>query len=552
MRKTLLTAIFLLGFTSCAFAQWRPWLNERPQPPRRSTVMPTDIYPQLITVLPADVQTFTVRSTPPPVVWRTLTNVTLNTDDQSLTRVTTGLFGAAVEPRVHAGIAGVQWTISPAMIPSSGATIQFYLFGVGTRLPTHGIFVHAGPTSTVVKDEGGSTIDTVSHTIASGDTYYLEVSGNIFRLAINGVTETTYEVTTATEYPIRASVFGDGTFAVTPAVINPPTFTGTWDILPSDSSDTNWTATGGTLNDSTDTWQVRYTAGNQPGIFTLTAVIGDEALQSYTATVIIPPLSVLGLTSVTLQPGEKYRFKTNYDDAQSKIVSWSVASGGGSFANGEYTAATAPGTSVLVAAYGDQEVSVTVTVPAVMTITTSTSVATTAAKLGEVLTLTTNMSGTINWTRDLGTLSATAGSTVTWTAPNQSQLTALITATNGTYTVTAEILVLKHFPYDPQRDVNWERRKTVLVSRAEDRSRTARVKDYNDEAFEPFELNFRDRSLTEYNTAQAFWDEHYPGLRLIYEDKIRQIRKVVYMDSDVRVVGYGSNAISYSFRVIEG
>lgn len=512
--------------------------------------MGTEIFPQVVTIYPGDVQTLTVRSTPPPVIWTSTTNVTVE-DDQSLSRVTSGLFGAGIAPRVHAGIAGAEWTITADMIPDTGGELQFFLFGVGTRIPTHSLLVYAGPTSTVVKDEDANTLDTITHTIAAGDTYYLEISGNVFRLAINGTTETTYTVTDPTEYPVRVTVFGDGDFVSGTPKISPPVLTGVWDLRPADSADCTWTPAGGTLSDSTDTWQTQFTAGTSPGVFTQNLQIGGETLQAFTSTVIIPPLSVLGLTDVTLQPGEKYRFKTNYDEAQSKIVSWTVASGGGSFANGEYTAATAPGTSVLVAAYGDQEVSVTVRVPAVMSISVS-GAAVTAAKLGEVLTLTTNMTGTINWTADLGSLSGATGATVTWTAPNQSQLVALITATNGTYTITVEIPVLKHFPYDPSRDVKWQRRKTVLVSRAEDRSRSSRVKDSDDRAFEPFELAFRDRNLTEFNAAMTFWDDHYPGLRFIYEDKLRTVRKVVYADSDIEVSGYTQNALTYSFRVVEG
>ncbi len=511
----------------------------------------TEIFPQIITVLPGDVQTFTLRSSPPPVLWDSIDFADLEAD-QSLTRNSAALFGGIIAPRVHSGIAGVQWTISADMLPDTGGELQMFLFGVGARIPTNGLQVFIAPTSIQVNDNDGNPLDTISHTIAAGDVFYLEVSGNIFRLAINGVTETTYEVTDPTEYPVRASIFLDPPADSATPKITTPVLTGIWDIIPTESAqDTLWTPLGGTVDDSTDVWQVQYTAGNQPGVYTLSCVVASQALQTFTATVIIPPLSVLGLTDVTLQPGEKYRFKTNYDDAASKIVTWSVYSGGGSFANGEYTAGTAPGTSVLLAKYGDQEVTVTVRVPAVMTITVS-GVAVTAAKLGEVLTLTTNMGGTVNWTKDLGTLSATTGATVTWTAPNQSQLVALVTAENGTYTVTAEIWVLKHFPYDPNQTVNFERRKSVLISRAEDRSRSSRVKDYNNEAFEAFELSFRDRLLAEFEAARAFWDDHHPGKRLIYEDKIRSLRRVVWTDSDIRIEGYSRKAISYSFRVIEG
>jgi len=555
MRKLLFTFIIALLLTIAADAQWRPWPTERKQLEQRSVATVTDIYPASIRIFPKDVQTFTVRSVPPPVIWRTFTNVTLE-PDQTLERITSGLFGALIEPRVHSGIAGVLWTITPDMIPSTGGTIQFQLFGVGTRLPTHMLRVEAGPTSTVVKDETGSTIDTVSHTIAGGDTYYLEVSGNIFRLAINGVTETIYEVTSPTEYPIRATVFGDNSFVSSPAIITPPTFTGAWNLVASDTSDTNWTAEGGTLDDSTDTWQVQYTAGDMPGIYQIAAEIGDEPQQTFYATVIIEPLSVLGLTDITLQPGQKYTIPTNYDSAQSKIVTWSVASGGGSFTGSEYTAATAPGDSVLVAAYGDQEVSVTVHVPVVMEIENPASVAVTAAKLGEVLTLSTNIaSGTITWSADRGVITGSPGATVTWTAPNQrldGDQAPIITVTNSTVTLTQVIPVLKHFAYDPTQPSTWERIKDVLVSKAEDRSRSSRVKSYNNQAYEAYEFQFVNRGLAEATAVEDFSDEHYPQLRFIYEDKYRTRRKVVYLDSPIKTQAYARCAFIYSLRLIEG
>lgn len=514
--------------------------------------MSFEIYPQSINIYPEDTQTFTVRSTPPPIIWDALQNYTLNSDG-TISCVTLGaLFGGLLTPRVHDGIAGIEWTLSADMIPDTGGELQLRLFGVGTRLPTHALQVYVGPTSTLVEDEDGATLDTVTHTVAAGDKFYLEVAGNLFRLFINGTVEVEYEVTTATEYPIRASVFGDGDFVSATPKIGLPRLVGVWNLEPLDVATLNaWTVTGGTLSDSSDTWQTVFTAGTKPGVYSVSCEVGGEDQQTVTATVVIPPLSILGETDVTLQPSQKYRFRTNYDNAQDQIVTWSVASGGGSFANGEYTAASAPGSSVVVATYGDQEVSITVRVPAVMTVLSPTSVAVTAAKLGEVLTLSTNMTGTINWTATAGSLSAGTGATVTWTAPNQEGVEALIVATNGTYTVTTEISVLQHFPYDPTQNVIWERKKNVLVSTGEDRSRAARVKDYNNAAYEPFELKFLNRNLAEYTAASTFWQARYPGTKFIYEDKIRSLRREVYFDSDIRTEGYSRCAIDYSFRLIE-
>jgi hypothetical protein len=200
---------------------------------------------------------------------------------------------------------------------------------------------------------------------------------------------------------------------------------------------------------------------------------------------------------------------------------------------------------VVRASHANQRAEATITIPAVITPSVS------AATLGEVVTLTTNLTGGITWTADLGTPSG-SGATFLWTAPNQSQLVALITASNGTLSKTIEMPVLKKLAYDPTLSIAWDRQKTVLISRAEDRSRSSRVKDKDGLPFEAFEFTFRNRDLTELNTVHAFWDEHYPQKRWIYEDKLRNIRKVLYFDSDIHQDAGFACDIDYSFRAVEG
>lgn len=518
-----------------------------------------EIYPQSVTLYPGDTQYLSFRATPPPVLWDGTTNCSI-TSARKLLRTTSGDFGAIITQRVHAGIAAVQWTFDSDMLPTGSGYVEFSLFGVGTTVTTHSFTVKVAPTSTTVRNEVPTTLDTISRTVASGDVYKLEIAGQIFRLYINGTLETEYDIGSTTEYPYRANGYGFGTMASGAPAITQPELFGDWEIYPSSDSaqDNLWTPLGGTLNDSTNIWQPLFTAGDAPGVYTQTcsvesAIASGVTYQTATSTVIIPPLSILGETSLTLQPGEVVTFKTNYDSAQTRLVTWAVVSGGGSFSNGQYTAPTAPATPIVKATSGDQFAIIRITVPAVMTIKTSANEDVTAAKLGEVLTLSTNIaSGTINWTASVGTLSSSTGSTVTWTAPNQSQLVGLITATNGTYTVTAEIPVLKEFPYRASRPAKWDARKTVLVSRAEDRTRAARVKDAGNESFEAFELTFINRTLAEVDAVRAFWDDHHPQKKFIFTDHHRSsIRKVVYFDSDITNQGDATCATTYSVRVIE-
>jgi hypothetical protein len=118
--------------------------------------------------------------------------------------------------------------------------------------------------------------------------------------------------------------------------------------------------------------------------------------------------------------------------------------------------------------------------------------------------------------------------------------------------VTRDVLILEKFPFsDPSASIKWERRKTVLVSVAEDRSRTARVKDKGGLSFEAFEVTFSNKNVAELQTAHDFFDRFYPGKKFIFEDKLRNIRKIVYFDSNISHEADASCAINFSFRINE-
>ena len=511
--------------------------------------MPFEIYPQSIRLFPEDVQTFALRTSFPPVLWGAFALGSIQSDRTVNLNTGTSDSTALIQHALD-GVAGVEWTFDSKMLPTSTGEIGLWLVGAGS----HSLRVTVKATQTVVTN-GSTTLDTISHTVASGDVYYLEVAGNLLRLYINDTLETEYEATSAVRYPVRCVVSVSPPYASGTPHLTAPRLVGNWGVYTVSSISDTWTlspSSGGTFDDSTDVWSTVFTASDEPGVYTLTLQTSSSAYQEATATIIVEPLSIIGETAITLQPSAKYTFRTNYDNAQHRLVTWSVVSGSGTFSNGEFTAPSAPGTTVVKAVYSNQEARVTITVPAVMTIEISGGEDVTAATLGEVLTLSTNMTGTINWTASVGTLSSSSGSTVTWTAPNQSQLVALITATNGTYTVTVEIPTLKAFPYTPNRPLKWDRKKTVLLSRAEDRRRAARVKDANNEAYESFELTFNNRNLSELAAVQTFWDDHHPDKRFIFTDSHRSIRKVVYFDSDIAHDAAATCATTYSFRVIEG
>ena len=513
--------------------------------------MPLEIIPQSITLYPQDVQVFTVRAIAPPVLWKATTDVVIENDASlTLTPATPGnatLLQGAID-----GVAGIEFTFDSDMLVTSTGSILFALTGSGS----HALRVTVSPTSIVVKDESANTLDTISHTTTSGDVFYIEVAGNMLRFSLNGIVETEYEALTSVRYPLRFRVDATSPYASATPHITAPRLVGNWALDPinftGDNTFTLTPASGGTFDDSTDIWITTFTASDQPGVYNLNVQIASSSNQEADATVIVSPLSILSESSIELQPGEVVTLKTNYDAAQTSLVTWSIVSGSGSFSANQFTAGTAPGDTVVKAVYGNQEARITITVPAVMTITVS-SEEVAAATPGEVLTLTTNMTGTINWTASTGTLSASSGATVTWTAPSQAGLDALIVATNGTYTVSAIIPVLNAFPYRPNLTLKWERKKTVLVSQSEDkRGRATRVKNYDNTPFESHEFTFLNRNLAELSAAQDFWDAHYPNKRFILTEAHRGIRLVLWPDSDIGFDASATCATTYTFRAIEG
>lgn len=150
------------------------------------------------------------------------------------------------------------------------------------------------------------------------------------------------------------------------------------------------------------------------------------------------------------------------------------------------------------------------------------------------------------WSASIGSIDSSSG---IWTAPSLAGQTALISVTNGTYTVTAEIAVLELFPFN-KLATPWEvdYRKRVLISEADDSTRTSRIKS---PAKRSFEINLTDCGEADLSTVRDFWDRHHPGVRFIWEDPEEEIRLVLWTDSDLRWRHNENGGIDFAFRVKE-
>lgn len=514
-----------------------------------------EVFPQAITLYPGDIQTFTARGNPPPPMWQGITSGRVDLANNLVLFPTTDPFVEGFSAHaLYSGIGYADFTIADNNnLPTSTGYIQLQST-ILTDSGTYGYLVQIKATQIDIYREGAVLLTTISTTAALGDVYRLELASG-WRLYKNGVLQHSRTgLSGSVRYPM-----GYGIALVKPVVgsapyIKAPVLTNDWRLF----GIVSFTAPSvGTISTTGPAISTVYTTGATPGVYTLVAQISASAdvnnIQRAVATITIPPLQIIGSDAITMQPGTKARFKTNYDDAQSALVTWAVQSGSGSFSGGEFTAPSSPGTTVVRATNSSNTSAAEITITTLATITAAIgSMSVAAAQASEAITLTTNLTGTVTWSASCGTISpGGAGTTKTWTAPSTTGQVCKVTATNGTLTKTVEIPVLQKFAYDPDAPLAWDRRRTVIVSQSEDRTRVTRIKDKDGIAFEAFEFTFSNRDLTELAAVHTFWDNHHPGKAFIMQDNLRSKRLVGYFDSDVRNEADGSCAVTYSFRFIQ-
>jgi hypothetical protein len=728
------------------------------------------VFPPVQIVYPNDRQMFTAEAVPPPALWHAVLNSGDIKSDFSLEvdaaqSQVAGNGGHALQ----SGLGIVEITVDNQCLPTSTNTLSLVGFTNDVNGFRYVFSIAIAATTVKVFDENNTEIYTESYSTVSGDVYRMEMAAG-FRL---------YRKTGNAAFVLKFSRVNLGTTVIYPMIyacnltedtvtgpsrIPQPRLIGDWQLA--NSASLVWTVSHGSLTTASGI-QTEYFAGTIPGKYTLGAALESAAdagaVQTAVATVEIPPLQILGEILVTARPGEQIRFKTNYDAAQTKLVTWSVVSGPGSFTQDEFTAGTAPGISVVraTASVNGLSADITVNVPAVISnasnytaakvseqidfdvnfqamptfvsagfsasgtgnitpglppgiqagdvlllfvqsgnqtvstpsgwsvmadspqgtgtpggatacaisvfwkraavveaaptvtdpgdhalgqilafrgcissgnpwdvtsgdvlasqstsvsipgdtttvanclvvlvvanqtdtvtpqtsgyananlanLTERTDVNTTAgtgagfavvtgekAAAGAYAATTATLAnastqarmsialkpGTTTWSASIGSINSTSG---IWDAPSLFGQTARIVATNGTYTITQEIPVLEAFPLvGPTAPITVDHNKTVLISTAEDRTRTSRVKDKGGLAFQSREVAYRNEQVSELEQALACWERSFPGVRVIFDDKIRNKRIVAYFDSNLRYEADAACGIDVSFRIRE-
>jgi hypothetical protein len=507
--------------------------------------MPFRITPENRILYPQDKQVYTLHAEPPPVIWQEVTGSGVIGADQSLTFSTGGV--GIVAPVIYSGSAALRFTMNPLSIPTGLGNIQVRIGN------TRYLQVTISSDSYRLFTETGALDIPYLYTPTAGDQFYLEMAGNRLVVLLNGEPAAGfYEYITDTpiEYPTYARIIVTTPFTTGSQVIKAPELLGDWRLDPIGVANLDWTlSTGGTLDLDEDVTQVEFTAGDNPGSYTITAQI-KSAVQKAATQIGIPPLNVVGLREVTVDPGEKVKFRTNYDDAQNSIVDWSVV-GGGTLDNANvYTAPTAPGAYEVHAKYKlTQDEKITVTVPPVISIDSLTPLKVVRAfEIGATVSFVTNIA-TPTWTASAGSIGSSSG---VWVAPNIPGQIVQIAAANA-QTVSIYVIVVKVFPYIPNLTVPVTASKKVISSESEDGTIFTRQKSRRGRYQQIFRLTFRARDLAELEVVLEFWEEHRPSKTFIYQDLVRGKDVPVVFDGDIdyEVGNGGSCDIDYKFTLRE-
>jgi hypothetical protein len=495
------------------------------------------LAPPTVVMIPEGFQEFALVADPPPAIWTGVVNAVVQPDLSIKPANVAATMSAYGAHRLRQGTGTVTFRIDAAMFPASGG-----VFGANLQDADSALFAgweyNRSTNSLRVYNQTNSNLHTWPIILTTGDSITIEIAGSVWRVSYSSASGTdsqTFTPSTGIKYPCFYGVAMSAT--MTPASFFPiPTLFGQWTSL----GDPFWTVSGGTVQPEAGLAKAQFYAGVSnvgldPGIYQIAATYADSVYQKAIGTITVQALQILGPANVALNPSQVVDFDTNY-----KTVSWSAIGGGSITQAGVYTAPSTPGTYTVRATYNTQHADVTVQIAATI------QPAVTSAFPGQIIQFTTNMPSPV-WSATCGTM--TSGGL--WTAPSAIGGSCTITMTSGATIVSLTVSILDIFPYDPSVSYTDDVTKTVLMSMAEDGSRTARVKNQYNKSRRKYELTFRNRDPAEYLAAEAFWRSHHPDRTFMFEDKILGIEVECYFDSDFRCEPQAGCPIDYSFRLIE-
>lgn len=203
-------------------------------------------------------------------------------------------------------------------------------------------------------------------------------------------------------------------------------------VTGSTNTTVTWTTSGGTLSSTTGN-SVTYTAPVTGGTYTVTATSQANTTKKATATFTATPVVVLTPSSATLEINGTLSLTATVNILANTAVTWSATGGSFSATSGGTVTYTAPPTAgtYVVTATSQADTSKKATATIKVTPKIEVSPANVTMEIDSSLAITATVTGTTNtgvsWVATGGTLSASTGGTVTFTAPQ----------VVGSYTITA-------------------------------------------------------------------------------------------------------------------
>ncbi len=497
-----------------------------------------EIVPNSITVLPGDKQALRLRVTSLAPLWQGLTNATVNAARELTPTNPTLNFGGYSGHLLTSGSGSVTYPLTAGSIPPAGGFSGGNIQDIDVSVYIGWLLDGTAGTLAFYNEIG--TIFSMAYVPVVGDTITLEASGSIWRGYLNGVEKASYTPATGIDYPCFWTASMNAPLPASP-LIPPPIMVGEWTSLVIANWDTpahgNLATATGDVNE--------YRNGTVPGTYQIKARYAGSALQEAVAEVVIPPLMLAMPSAISARPSERIELLTNYDKAQTALVTW-TALDGGTLNGNEYFAPTPPGNYRLRAAVGQQRVLTTITVPVVI------QPAPTAGQkklcaVGKALSLQleTNLPAP-TWSCIAGSI--TAGGL--YTAPI-SVGADRVTVTSGALSKTIIFEIVEVFPVDPTYGYSVETAKTVVINRTEDDEPYGRVKAPQNQPRRRYELKFENANLTELALVEDFWNRHFPQRKFIYDDKLRGEKVCCFFDSQLKYEPTSECDVAFSFRLIE-
>ena len=100
--------------------------------------------------------------------------------------------------------------------------------------------------------------------------------------------------------------------------------------------------------------------------------------------------------------------------------------------------------------------------------------------------------------------------------------------------------------YQPSYAIAWQRKLPVTVDYSDDRTRYGRTKGA---AYNEFDLIYRNRTESEYDSFVTFWAAHYPATAFTWTEAFTGDSKTCYFISDISAEVQSDCSVDFRVRI---